>query len=67
MESLRRVTSDRAARLVTYDSSAAASSTAFFADSLTRGDPDSTRPAVARDTPAKAATDSSVGRPGAPL
>ena len=58
--SLRRVTRLRAAALGTYARRLAAASTFSRAASLTRGDPVRTRLAVARDTPAAAATDSSV-------
>src|SRR5690606_24002665 len=62
-ESVRRVTSERAARLGTYPSLTIARSTAARAAGLTCGDPLTTRDTVPRPTPARAATSSRVGRP----
>src|SRR6266540_2373336 len=67
IESARRVTRLRAARLGTYPSLATARSTWARTSALTRGEPLTTRDTVARETPASAATCSSVGGvPGAP-
>jgi hypothetical protein len=63
IESVRWVTSVRAARLGTYPSSAIASSTAALALGLTCADPLTTRDTVPRPTPARSATWSRVGRP----
>src|SRR5207253_11496010 len=60
-ESVRPVTSVRAARLGTYLSFSAARSTARLALGLTFGLAVNTREAVARDTPAILATSSRVG------
>src|SRR5690606_18928493 len=62
-ESVRWVTSARAAGLGTYPSSAIAFSTAWRARGLTCGEPLITRDTVPRPTPARAATWSRVGRP----
>src|SRR3954469_8942298 len=67
IESLRPVTRERAARFGTYEIALAASSTTVRACSLTFASPRSTRLAVARETPARAATSSSVGATRAPL
>src|SRR5690606_411756 len=62
-ESVRRVTSERAARLGTYPNLTIARSTAARAAGLTCGEPLTTRDTVPRPTPARAATSSRVGRP----
>ena len=61
IESVRPVTSARAARLGTYLSFSAARSTARLAFGLTFGLAVNTREAVARETPATLATSSRVG------
>ncbi|GGI09762.1 hypothetical protein GCM10007368_27810 [Isoptericola cucumis] len=58
---MRRVTSERAARLGAYPSLATASSTAACASGETRSPPFTARDAVDRDTFAALATSSSVG------
>src|SRR5690606_40864028 len=62
-ESVRRVASERAARLGTYPNLTIARSTAARAAGLTCGEPLTTRDTVPRPTPARAATSSRVGRP----
>lgn len=62
-ESVRRVTSARAARFGTYPNCRIACSTAATVSGNTFGEPFTTRETVARDTPATAATCSSVGEP----
>lgn len=61
---MRRVTSERAARLGTYPVVATASSTTVRRAGSTVVAPLITRDTVARETPATAATSSKVGRTG---
>jgi hypothetical protein len=58
---VRREASDRAARLGTYPSFSIAAVTAARASGVTFGESLTTRETVDRDTPARAATISSVG------